>query len=90
LLLDMGIQLLVLEMGGMMNSDLGQKSASLGAGDDLGDLLRDGSLTGPVELQAQVSDHFVGILGSGIHCAAAGSLFSGAALAQGTVKDATR
>ena len=58
----------------------------LRASDDIDNFVGDGSLTGPVELQAQVCDHFLCVGGCGVHCGTAGSLLGSAALAQGTVK----
>ena len=63
------------------------RGTCLRTSDDLGDLLGNGCLTGPVELQAQVSDHFIGIGGCCIHSGAAGSLFGSTAFAQGTIED---
>lgn len=62
----------------------------LRAGHDLGDLLGNGGLTGAVELEAQVRDHVFGILGCGIHCAAARGLLRGPAFAEGSVENAAQ
>ena len=48
---------------------------------DLGDLLRDGGLTGAVVIQIQMLYHLAGILGGGIHGGAAGGQLTGHALA---------
>ena len=60
----------------------------LRAGHDLGDLLRDSSLTGTVIIQVEMVDHLTGVLGGGIHGGAAGGQLTGHALAHGTVDDA--
>ena len=62
-------------------------SLNLRAGHDLGDLLRDGGLTGTVIIQVQMVDHLAGVLGGGIHGGAAGGKFACHALAHGTVDD---
>ena len=54
---------------------------------DLGDLLRDGGLTGAVVIQIQMLYHLAGVLGGGIHGGAAGGQLTGHALAHGTVED---
>ena len=54
---------------------------------NLGDFLGNGGLTGTVELETQIRDHVVGVLGRGVHGAAAGSLLGGPAFAEGTVQD---
>ena len=60
------------------------------AGHDLSDLLSDGSLACPVELQTQIRDHLVGILSGRVHGCTAGSLFRSTAFAQGTVENTTQ
>ena len=57
---------------------------------NFGDFLGNGGLAGAVELEAQIGDHIVCVLGRGVHGAAAGSLLGSTALAQSAVEDASQ